>query len=623
MIARLRKAMYAQLIPLIVGLVILTAIVAVRSALIETMRVDNQVAAQALAFERRVVGLLGLVQDAETGQRGYLLTSEPAYLEPYSHALETLPAEIEALRGMASGNDRRTRAVGELEATIDTKLAELARTLQVHDSGDTAGALALVRMDTGKALMDRIRQTIDELRREENATMAAMTSAAERTETLLRYGSIAALAAVLLIAIIGAATARRLMREALSAHAGMVASNEALRKEIAAREAAESQIRQMQKMEAIGQLTGGIAHDFNNMLAVITSAMNLTQRRLAKGDTDIGKFIEAAADAAARAARLTARLLAFARQQPLAPQVVDANRLVTSMSDLLHRTLGASIDLETVLAGGLWRTMADSSQLENAVLNLSVNARDAMPEGGKLTIETANCHLDDRYSEMHVEVPPGQYVLIAVTDTGTGMPEDVVAKAFDPFFTTKPAGRGTGLGLSQVFGFVKQSGGHVKVYSEPGQGTTVKIYLPRFLGEAREEEAPRQPDLGKAPVELILVVEDDPRVRASTVAAVRELGYPVVHAEDATEALRQLAAHPDIALMFTDFVMPGVNGRQLAETARETFPSIKVLFTTGFTRNAVVHNGVLDADVEFIAKPFTLDELAVKIRAVLDRNAPA
>jgi signal transduction histidine kinase len=620
MIARLRKAMYAQLVPLVVGLVVLTAIVAVRSVLIETMRVDNQLAAEALAFERRVVGLLGLVQDAETGQRGYLLTSEPEYLEPYRVALETLPGEIEALRGMASGNDRRVSAVGELESTIDTKLSELARTLEVHDSGDTAGALTLVRMDTGKALMDRIRQTIDELRREENATLAAMSSAAERTETLLRYGSLAALAAVLLLAIFGATTARRLMREALAAHAGMVASNEALRKEISAREAAESQIRQMQKMEAVGQLTGGIAHDFNNMLAVITSAMNLTQRRLARGDVDIGKFIEAAADAAVRAAKLTARLLAFARQQPLAPQVVDANRLVTSMSDLLHRTLGPSVDLETVLAGGLWRTMADTSQLENAVLNLSVNARDAMPEGGKLTIETANCHLDDRYSEMHVEVPPGQYVLIAVTDTGDGMPPDVAAKAFDPFFTTKPAGRGTGLGLSQVFGFVKQSGGHVKIYSEPGQGTSVKIYLPRFLGELREEDAPRQPDLGKAPVELILVVEDDPRVRVSTVAAVRELGYPVLHAADADEALRLLGANPGIALLFTDIVMPGVNGRQLAETARQSLPALKVLFTTGFTRNAVVHNGVLDADVEFIAKPFTLDELAVKIRAVLDRD---
>jgi CheY-like chemotaxis protein len=291
------------------------------------------------------------------------------------------------------------------------------------------------------------------------------------------------------------------------------------------------------------------------------------------------------------------------------------------MSDLLQRTLGPSIEIETVLAGGLWRTLADTSQLENAILNLAVNSRDAMPDGGKLTIETANCHLDERYAQMHFEVPVGQYVLIAVTDTGTGMPPEVIAKAFDPFFTTKETGRGTGLGLSQVFGFVKQSGGHLKIYSEPGEGTTVKLYMPRFIGEAREEQPPRQPDLLKAPVELVLVVEDDERVRAGTVAALRELGYPVVHAADAKEALRQLEANPGVALMFTDIVMPGINGRKLAETAREMYPALKVLFTTGFTRNAVVHNGVLDAGVDFLAKPFTLDEIAAKIRSVLDRPA--
>ncbi len=239
----------------------------------------------------------------------------------------------------------------------------------------------------------------------------------------------------------------------------------------------------MQKMEAIGQLTGGIAHDFNNMLAVVISAMNLIQRKLARGETEIGKFVESALDAAQRAANLTQRLLAFSRQQPLAPQLVDANRLLSGMSDLLLRTLGEQVAIETVLAGGLWKTNADPSQIENAILNLAVNARDAMPDGGKLTIETANCHLDDAYAARHSEVPAGQYVLIAVTDTGTGMPPEVAARAFDPFFTTKPVDKGTGLGLSQVFGFVRQSGGHVKIYSEVGQGTTVKIYLPRHFGE--------------------------------------------------------------------------------------------------------------------------------------------
>ena len=270
----------------------------------------------------------------------------------------------------------------------------------------------------------------------------------------------------------------------------------------------------MQKMEAIGQLTGGIAHDFNNMLAVIMSAMNLIQRKLARGETDIGKFVDAATDATDRAASLTARLLAFSRQQPLAPQVVDANRIVTGMSDLLRRTLGETISVETVLAGGLWQTYADASQIENAILNLAVNGRDAMPDGGSLTIETANSHLDDGYAATHAEVAAGQYVMIAVTDTGVGMSPDVLAKAFEPFFTTKPVDKGTGLGLSQVFGFVKQSGGHVKIYSEPGEGTTVKIYLKRHFGDEQEMPAQqRRADPDKRPTETVLVVEDDARVR--------------------------------------------------------------------------------------------------------------
>jgi CheY-like chemotaxis protein len=374
-------------------------------------------------------------------------------------------------------------------------------------------------------------------------------------------------------------------------------------------------------MEAVGQLTGGIAHDFNNMLAVIMSAMNLIQRKLARGETDIGKFVDAATDATGRAAGLTARLLAFSRQQPLAPQVIDANRVVTGMSDMLRRTLRETISVETVLAGGLWKTHADPSQIENAILNLAVNGRDAMPDGGSLTIETANCHLDDGYAASHAEVVAGQYVMIAVTDKGAGMTPDVLAKAFEPFFTTKPVDKGTGLGLSQVFGFVKQSGGHVKIYSEPGVGTTVKIYLKRYFGEEQEAPEPQSAfDAARRPTETVLVVEDDERVRIGTVDALRELGYVVVHAGSAAEALKKLAEYPDVALLFTDIVMPAMNGRKLAEEALAGRPGLKVLFTTGFTRNAVVHNGVLDPGVNFIAKPFTLDQLAAKLREVLDRS---
>ena len=287
------------------------------------------------------------------------------------------------------------------------------------------------------------------------------------------------------------------------------------------------------------------------------------------------------------------------------------------MSGLLRLTLGEKVAIETVLGGGLWKTTADPSQIENAVLNLAVNARDAMPDGGRLTIETANCHLDDDYAAHHAEAPAGQYVLIAVTDTGTGMPPEVAARAFDPFFTTKPVGKGTGLGLSQVFGFVRQSGGHVKIYSEVGQGTKIKIYLRSHFGE--DGHAPAAGPLSKAGAcEMILLVEDDERVRLLTVAALRDLGYVVVHAANAEDALRQLDMHPDVTLLFTDVVMPGMNGRKLADRALQSRPGLKLLFTTGFTRNAVVHNGVLDHGVNFLAKPFTIDQLAEKVRAVLD-----
>jgi PAS domain S-box-containing protein len=383
---------------------------------------------------------------------------------------------------------------------------------------------------------------------------------------------------------------------------------------------AEEALRQSQKMEAVGQLTGGIAHDFNNMLAVTIGSLDLLSRRITDSDPRVKRYIDAAGDGARRAAQLTQRLLAFSRQQPLRPEPVEVNKLVLNMSELLRHSLGGDIRLETVLAGGLWRTHADRNQLESAILNLAVNARDAMSEGGRLTVETANCHLDERYAAGHLGLPAGQYVMIAVSDTGSGMPPDVVAKAFDPFFTTKETGKGTGLGLSQVYGFVKQSGGHVKIYSEPGQGTTVKIYLPRLLGAVRDPEEAEAP--GLVPTgdsqELILVVEDEPAVRRFSVDALVELGYRVVEADGATAALRLLDAHPEIALLFTDVVMPDVNGRKLAEEAQRRRLELKVLFTTGYTRNAVVHNGVLDAGVELIGKPFTVEELAAKMRAVLD-----
>ncbi len=392
--------------------------------------------------------------------------------------------------------------------------------------------------------------------------------------------------------------------------------------EVFARSKVEEQLRQVQKMEAVGQLTGGIAHDFNNMLAVIMGGLDLLKRKLARGETDVERFIEGAIDGAQRAATLTQRLLAFSRQQALSPEPLFINKLVAGMSELLIRTLGEQVKVETVLAAGLWQVKADPAQLENAIINLAVNARDAMPDGGKLTIETLNAFVDDAYAQEYA-IEAGQYVLIAVADTGSGMAPEVIAKAFDPFFTTKGAGKGTGLGLSQVYGFVRQSGGHVKIYSEPGVGTSVKIYLPRLYGEAAAtEQAKRLATVHRGlRSEIILVVEDEERVRALSVEALRELGYGVVEASDPSQALRMLDEGQQVTLLFTDVVMPDMSGRQLADRARRKWPNLKVLYTTGYTRNAIVHNGMLDPGTNLLTKPFSIEELAGKIRKILDERA--
>jgi len=388
--------------------------------------------------------------------------------------------------------------------------------------------------------------------------------------------------------------------------------------EVAERTRVEDALRQSQKMEAVGQLTGGIAHDFNNMLATVIGPLDLLAARLGDGDERTKRYIEMAIDGATRAAQLTQRLLAFSRQQPLQPVPVDANRLVAGMSDLLVHSLGGSVRLETVLAAGVWWTFADANQLENVILNLAVNARDAMPGGGRLMVETANCALTQP-DAAHPGIPAGEYILISVTDSGTGMTPEVIAKAFDPFFTTKKVGQGTGLGLSQVYGFVKQSAGHVKLFSQVGHGTTVRVYLPRL---AAAVEAPVVQELREARAaagnqELILIVEDEPAVRQFSTDALTELGYQVLAAEGAATALQLLEAHPEIALLFTDVVMPETNGRQLADEARRRYPGLKVLFTTGYSRNALEHDGVLDPGVQLIGKPFTIDELATRVGAVL------
>ena len=396
-----------------------------------------------------------------------------------------------------------------------------------------------------------------------------------------------------------------------------------------ARIKAEELLRQAQKMEAVGQLTGGIAHDFNNLLTIVIGGLDMVGRQIpALGATAAAERIARAKDMALqgvqRAVTLTNRLLAFSRQQPLAPKPIDANKLVSVTCEFLRRTLGETVSLDTALAAGLWRAHADPHQLENALINLTLNARDAMPEGGKVTIETANCYLDESYvSSIPEPVDVGQYVMIAVADTGTGMDPITVERAFEPFFTTKDVGRGTGLGLSQVYGFVRQSAGHVKVYSELDEGTTVKIYLPRYLGaeEHVEDAEQSQAANGAIGTETILVVEDDDALRSYTVETLAELGYRVLPATNGAVALEILDSGNDIDLLFTDVVMPGgLNGRQLADEAVRRRPGLKVLFTTGYTRNAIVHHGRLDPGVEMVGKPFSSDELIRKVRAILDGN---
>jgi len=392
-----------------------------------------------------------------------------------------------------------------------------------------------------------------------------------------------------------------------------------LRHEAEERRKAEEALAHAQRLESLGQLTGGIAHDFNNLLGVIIGSLETLKRRLRPSDPKISGPIELALEGAERSATLTRRLLAFARRQPLEPKPLDANKLVSGMSNILHRTLGETITIEAVLAAGLWTVAADVNQLESALLNLALNARDAMPEGGALTIETANVYLDERYAAANQDVAPGQYMVLAVSDTGVGMSEEIAARAVEPFFTTKEAGRGTGLGLSQVYGFVKQSGGHLKIYSEPAKGTTVKLYLPRLAGAGAERPEGIEPPLpAQGGSETILVVEDNELLAASVAEMLQEQGYRVLLAGDAPSALAKLREAPGIALLFTDVGLPGaVNGRQLAEEALGRHPGLKVLYTTGYARNAIFHQGRLDPGVNLIVKPFTYAELVAKIRRIL------
>ena len=389
-------------------------------------------------------------------------------------------------------------------------------------------------------------------------------------------------------------------------------------------ELSREQLFQAQKMEAIGQLTGGLAHDFNNLLTGISGSLELLSNRLAQGRlADMERYIATARGAASRAAALTHRLLAFARRQTLDAKPVNPNQLIASMQDLVQRTVGPAIAVETVLAVGLWPTLCDPNQLENALLNLCINARDAMPDGGRLTIETANTWLDERAARER-DMQPGQYVAICVTDTGMGMPSDVMARAFDPFYTTKPTGEGTGLGLSMIYGFAKQSNGQVRLYSEVGAGTTARIYLPRHQGDAVNEEE-KQPEPARAARaeagDTVLVVDDEPSVRMLVAEVLGELGYTAIEAADSVSGLKVLQSDVRIDLLITDVGLPGgMNGRQMADAARQRRPKLKVLFITGYAENAAISNGQLEPGMRILTKPFAMDKLTSKIKDIITDN---
>ena len=562
-----------------------------------------------LDVETEIYTLLSTVQDAETGNRGFLLTGDEEYLKPYQIAVAEINGEITRLKALTADDAMQQQVLAVLVPELKKRFALLAEGISLRRSAGLEHAIAFIKKGEGLATMNKVRDGVAGMERTERQNYNAQLA---KLNTLIAAGlvvTVFALGFLTLAFFVWAWNSRREARELVIT--------------IAERERNEAQIQQMQKIEAVGQLTGGIAHDFNNMLAVILSALNLLQKRLNAGDRDVSKFVDAAQDGAERAAALTTRLMAFSRQSPLNPQPLIANTMVSGMTELIQRTIGEAIQVETVLTAGVWSMNADLGQFENAILNLAVNARDAMPKGGKLTLETANCHIDESYGRQY-GIPPGQYVLVAVSDTGVGMSPEVLAKAFEPFFTTKDVGRGTGLGLAQVHGFIKQSGGHIKIYSELGHGTTIKMYLPRLYNPSAEEKRkPSKDDTVTANLSensgiVILVVEDEDRVREMSVASLREMGYIVFHASNAAAALKNLDEHPETALLFTDIVMPEMNGRQLMIEALKRKPGIKVLYTTGFTRNAIIHNGKLDAGVHFIAKPFTYAQLASKIREALE-----
>jgi signal transduction histidine kinase len=523
------------------GLVILAGLLA--AAMVERVNSAADWVAHSLEVEGRASELLGKLQDLELAKRGFLLTRSDGFIPSYDEARTAIPQALAKLHSLVADSRDQTARVDRMGLSIEDILTTSARTIELGRNGQFAEATASVMTGRGQQTLESFRAIVDEFNAAES-DLLKKREAAEATARAIMLGMVL----IILASAAGAALGALLLSGALIRE--LRQRTEALAEETRVRKDAQAILAQTQKMESIGQLAGGIAHDFNNLMTVVIGNLDSAERRLARGGpadaSSIGRPIAAAMQGARRAASLTQRLLAFSRQQVLSPQQVDLNRLVASLSEMLTRTVGETIAVETILGSGLWPTFVDVSQLENAIVNLVVNARDAMPHGGRITIETANASLDEAYCRQFGDVAPGQYALLSVSDTGTGISPEHLGKVFEPFFTTKSASMRTGLGLAMIYGFVKQSKGHVRIYSEVGHGTTAKIYLPRMTGAPRIESAPAASSTESARVpaadsgEVVLMVEDDEDVLNSTVVLLRELGYAVLTARNGAEALAQL-----------------------------------------------------------------------------------
>ena len=570
--------------------------------------------------------LLSALEGRESGQLSFLITDDDRYLKVINKAESDILFVMSELRQLTADNPQQQAALNDFELALTARSERMRATLALAQTGRREDAVNAVKSGIGADLQETIQAEIKAFCERERALLLDRQSTSAMLRIWLLILIFSSLAGAIGLAAVLARQAQRGVNQLRQRTAELEA-------EAKLRVETESKLRHVQKLESVGQLTGGIAHDFNNLLTIILGNLDTLRRRLLIPSPDqsgeeraatLLKPVDYALQGARSAAQLTQRLLAFARQQPLEPVKLDVNELVSGLTELLRRTLGERITLESVLAGGLWPSFADANQVEAALINLCVNARDAMPDGGKLTIETSNAYLDEAYADQFDDVRPGQYVLLSVTDTGTGIAPEVLQRIFEPFFTTKPAGKGSGLGLAMVYGFVKQSGGHIRIYSELGEGTTVKIYLPRLTQVEETKAAPaakpavESPLPHAAPQEALLVVEDNRQVREYAKTCLEELGYTIFEAGDTAGALRILESGERIDLLFTDVVLPDESGRELSRHAVKLRPDLPILFTTGYTRNAIVHHGRLDADVKLLGKPYTQQDLARKIRELLD-----